>query len=125
MAKPVRPPVGVILIWWNSTRLDTCKVAGITPAYRVLESDPTAYILSANVHRRHLNKGQQAMITAMAYPSANRGGDRKSSSFNKLDSEFSKASLSQARHVLRNNFTPEGQKYPDRCLEVMLWALDQ
>ena len=25
----------------------------------------------------------------------------------------------QARYVLRNNFTPEGQKYPDRCLAVM------
>ncbi len=63
--------------------------------------------------------GQQAMVTAMAYPNAQRGGDRKSGSFNKLDSEFSKASLSQARYVLRNNFTPEGQQYPDRCLAVM------
>ena len=33
-----------------------------------------AYILSANVHRRHLNKGQQAMVTAMAYPDPEKCG---------------------------------------------------
>ncbi|MBL8253415.1 MAG: hypothetical protein JNJ76_07445 [Candidatus Competibacter sp.] len=43
------------------------------------------------------------MATALVYPDAKKGGDRKSSSFNKLDhEEFSKASLSQARFVLRN-----------------------
>jgi hypothetical protein len=39
-----------------------------------LTTDPTAYILSANVHRRHLNKGQQAMVTAMAKPDGEKGG---------------------------------------------------
>ncbi len=34
-------------------RLAACKMAGMTPAYLVLTTDPTAYILSANVHRRH------------------------------------------------------------------------
>ncbi|MER2556413.1 MAG: hypothetical protein ABTQ93_02875 [Candidatus Competibacter denitrificans] len=68
-------------------------------------SEPIAYVLSANVHRRHLTKGQQAMAVALAYSEAKHGGDRKSSSSNKLDITdlgFSKASLSQARFVLRH-----------------------
>lgn len=68
------------------------------------------------------------MITAMAYPEATkykRGGSILSSGKNEECDSLSAGYISKARHVLRNNFTPEGQKYPDRCLEVMLWALDQ
>ena len=71
--------------------------------------------------RRHLNKGQQAMVTAMAYPEATkykRGGSILSSGKNEDDAP-SAGHISKARYVLRNNFTPEGQKYPDRCLAVM------
>lgn len=86
-------------------RLAACQLAGITPHYRILDSDPTAYVLSANVHRRHLTKGQAAMGVALAYPDAQHGGDRKSSLANKLDPKdfgFSKSLLSQARFVLRH-----------------------
>lgn len=31
--------------------------------------------------------------------------------------------INKARYVLRNNFTPEGQQYPDRCLAVMAGTL--
>ena len=80
----------------------------------------TAYILSANVHRRHLTKGQQAMVTAMAYPDTEKGGRGKKINSLKIK-EFEGVNsgyISQARYVLRNNFTPEGQKYPDRCLKA-------
>ena len=58
------------------------------------------------------------MATAMAYPNPEKGGRGKKSS--KIE-EFNVASgyISQARYVLRNNPTPEGQQYPDRCLAVM------
>ncbi|HOW75981.1 MAG TPA: hypothetical protein P5102_04320 [Candidatus Competibacteraceae bacterium] len=46
--------------------------------HRILESDPTAYVLSANVHRRHLTKGQQAMATALAYPETRQDKKRTS-----------------------------------------------
>lgn len=82
----------------------------------------TAYILSANVHRRHLTKGQQAMVTAMAYPETQQG-KKRTSSINEEVSKVSSGNLSMARYVLRNNFTPEGQKYPDRCLAVMAGTL--
>lgn len=54
-------------------RLAACQLGGIPPHYRVLESDPTAYVLSANVHRRHLTKGQQAMAVALAFPETQQG----------------------------------------------------
>ncbi len=85
-------------------RLAACKLANITPHTRILESDPTAYVLSANVHRRHLTKGQQAMATALAYPDAiKRGGkkDRGQSVLN-TDCPVSSGYLAHARFVLRN-----------------------
>lgn len=33
------------------------------------ESDPVGYILAANINRRHLTKGQQAMVAAMSLDS--------------------------------------------------------
>ena len=62
-------------------------------------SDPTAYVLSANVHRRHLTKGQQAMAVALAYPEPKRG---MHSQLNNSTGDFDKASLSRARFVLRH-----------------------
>jgi hypothetical protein len=54
--------------------------------------------MSANVHRRHLTKGQQAMATALAYPDGEQG-KRKTSL---LNNEVSGAYVRQARFVLRN-----------------------
>jgi hypothetical protein len=39
--------------------------------------DPTAFVLSANIHRRHLTKSQRAMATAMLYPEPEEGGKGK------------------------------------------------
>ena len=62
------------------------------------------------------------MAMAMAYPNPEKGGRGKKSS--KIE-EFNVASgyISQARYVLRNNPTPEGQQYPDLCLSVMAGTL--
>jgi hypothetical protein len=41
------------------------RIAGIEPSFASLNgSDPVAYILSANVARRNLTKGQRAMAVA-------------------------------------------------------------
>ena len=59
-------------------RRAACKLAGIEPRIRVLNGDdPTAYVLSANIHRRHLTKGQRAMAVAMIYPKPERGRGKK------------------------------------------------
>jgi hypothetical protein len=42
--------------------------------HRLNGEDPTAYVLSANIHRRHMTKGQRAMAVAMIYPDRTAGG---------------------------------------------------
>lgn len=56
------------------------------------------------------------MVTAMAYPEGRQG--KKDTSLKNSEAEISAPYIRQARYVLRNNFTPEGQQYPDRCLAV-------
>jgi ParB-like chromosome segregation protein Spo0J len=60
-------------------RLAACKLAGVTPHYEPLPAgvDARAFILSENVKRRHMNKGQQAMAVAMMYPEPAKGGRGK------------------------------------------------
>ena len=57
---------GVLLDGRN--RLSACKLAGVEPHAIVLpeETDEVAFIISANVARRHLTKGQCAMAIARA-----------------------------------------------------------
>ena len=67
--------------------------------------------MSANVHRRHLTKGQQAMATALAYPDKEKGGRGKKSG---LSPEFTGADpsyVNKARFVLSN--------CRDKALEVL------
>lgn len=45
-------------------RLRACVAVGITPTSRVETTDPWAFVVSANVHRRHLSESQRAMIAA-------------------------------------------------------------
>ena len=48
-------------------RLAACSLAGVAPQFITYEGeDPGGYALSANIIRRHLNKGQQAMILVKA-----------------------------------------------------------
>ena len=54
-------------------------------------------IFAANIHRRHLTKGQRAMAVAMIYPKAHPG--KKTSSVSE-EAKVSAVYLSQARTVL-------------------------
>jgi hypothetical protein len=46
-------------------RFNACKDLGLTPATKPYEgSDPLGFVLSANLHRRHLNESQRAMVAA-------------------------------------------------------------
>ncbi|MFJ3649047.1 hypothetical protein [Streptomyces murinus] len=56
---------GVLLDGRN--RLAACKIAGVEPRFTTYTgNNPTALILSNNLFRRHISKGQEAMITVMA-----------------------------------------------------------
>jgi len=81
-----------------------CKISGIKPTTVVLANghDPTAYIMSANIARRHMTKGQRAMAVAMIYPEPEKGGRGKKGANLKLNLGFSTMLLSQARTVLAN-----------------------
>ncbi len=69
-ANGLRQPIviqgGVLIDGRN--RLRACELAGVEPTAVELaaEVDPVAYILSANLARRHLSKGQQALALARA-----------------------------------------------------------
>lgn len=48
-------------------RFKACKLAGVTPKFLdVNPKDPVAYVLSLNLHRRHLTPTQLAMVGARA-----------------------------------------------------------
>lgn len=85
-------------------RLRACEMAGVEPRYEPLNGrDARAYIVSANIARRNLSKGQQAMALAMIYPEPEKGGRGKKSEAGKVleNSGFSRQLLDQARTILR------------------------
>jgi ParB-like chromosome segregation protein Spo0J len=73
-----------IVLWKNKlvdgrNRLKACEELGIQPGESELDEDqdPIAYVVSANLHRRHLTTSQRAEIAAKL-ATKGRGGDRKS-----------------------------------------------
>ena len=84
-------------------RLAACKIAEVEPRFEKLgERNPIALILSTNVKRRNLSRGQQVMAVAMAYPEPEKGGrGKKSAATNCSPGErFFRSHLSEARAVL-------------------------
>jgi hypothetical protein len=94
----VRDKEGILIDGRN--RLEACKRAGVIPKFETLNgTDPVAYILAQNVNRRQLNKGQQAMAVAFAYPEKKQGKKRTSAE----TAEVSYRRVAQARQVLRHS----------------------
>jgi hypothetical protein len=98
-----------IVIDKNGTLLDgrnrnkACEIAGIEPRTVLFEGDdPRAFIISNNISRRHLTKGQQAMAVALVYPDGGKGGRGKKG--NPAETAgFSATRLKQARAVLAHS----------------------
>ena len=68
-ALPIIVHDGMILDGRNRWR--ACEMAGITPrtaAWDGVWGSPTLYVLSINLHRRHLSESQRAMAAAAALP---------------------------------------------------------
>jgi hypothetical protein len=78
--EPIVVHEGLVLDGGN--RYQACVEAGVEPVLKEYTgTDPVAYVLSANLHRRHLTPGQQAAIVASAQDwtrAHGAGGDRKS-----------------------------------------------
>lgn len=87
-------------------RLAACKMAKVKPRFEKLNGrDPRAYVISANLARRNLTKGQQAMVVAMLYPEREKGGRGKKSKAGNCPEtgQFSKQRLSDARTVIKHS----------------------
>jgi ParB-like chromosome segregation protein Spo0J len=75
-------------------RLKACEMAGVKPTFvRLNGEDQAAYIVSANINRRQMTAGQQAIARALVYP--------KPRTLRNLNSAES-ARLSQARLILHS-----------------------
>lgn len=88
-------------------RWAACEIAGFTPETRLYDGDdPAAFVLSANVSRRHMTTGQQAMSTALVLVDAGKreNGRWKRGSLPTLDSTESRntwqAAMTQAGVIL-------------------------
>lgn len=97
---PIAVKDGVLIDGRN--RREACRRAGVTPQIDEFNgADPVAYILAANVNRRHLSKGQRAMAVAKLTPDVQRGGARTKGASSKNEFEVAAGYVSQARVVLR------------------------
>ena len=58
-------PNGEELLLDGRSRVAACELAGVKPKYVSYEgNDPVGFVMSQNVHRRHLNESQLAMVAA-------------------------------------------------------------
>ncbi len=82
----------------------TSEPAARSPTPRVGQArygqDPKAFVISANIHRRHMTKGQRAMAVAKIYPEPEKGG-RGKKSVKITEFGFDSSYLSHARTVLQ------------------------
>ena len=88
-------------------RWRACEEGGVPPrtvTFSGTDAEKVSLIVSENLHRRHLTKGQRAMALAMIYPEPKRGEHADPSLLSKLGgSSITKGYLSQARTVLRED----------------------
>jgi hypothetical protein len=73
-------------------RLVACEQAGVDPVFTVFEGDPVRFILGVNLQRRHLSKGQRAMLAALAD-----GSNR----FVANQADVTQSRIAKARTILR------------------------
>lgn len=108
--EPIVTRDGVLIDGRN--RLAACRLAEVEPTFRELplDVDPVAFILSANLGRRHMTKGAQAITLALAEHAS--GGFAHGTKA-ELSSGFgiSDRYLRMARTVLENDIVIEGERY--------------
>jgi hypothetical protein len=92
-------------------RLAACNLAGVPPRFETLNGhDPVAYIISANVNRRHLTEGQRAIavVRASDFSNLEKSGERGSVA---AQTGVSRPRLSEAAAIVEHA--------PDLADEVM------
>ena len=78
-----------------------CEKAGVAPSFREWNEKGSlvAFVVSLNLHRRHLTTSQMAMVKAKAVSWLSRGGDRKSVEFQTAKWQFERAALDAAMPI--------------------------
>jgi hypothetical protein len=105
LRESIKTSDGVLIDGRN--RLAACEIANVEPRFEELDGkiDAVAYILSANINRRHLGKGQQAMAVAMIQPEPEKGGRGKLSQIHeglsKSDKRTMQNNVSMARTIIK------------------------
>ena len=97
LREPITLHDGMILDGGNRYR--ACIDAGVTPSFRAFDgANIVTFVLSANLHRRHLSPGQQAAIVASAqdWAKAQTVGKPKSGNLAGLDRVQDRAAQSGA-----------------------------
>jgi hypothetical protein len=98
-------------------RLKACRLAGVEPRFERLPVgiDPVGYIVSKNINRRDLTKGQKAIALALIYPEGARGrGNIDPARKSAESASFSFRRLGVARQIAR---------HPDLADAVRLGAM--
>jgi hypothetical protein len=87
-------------------RLAACAIADVEPRFDRLPEgvDPHDYIVSANISRRDLTKGQKALALALIYPEPEKTARGKRAAVTTLleTQSVSAARLSQARQIIKH-----------------------
>jgi ParB-like chromosome segregation protein Spo0J len=98
LAQPIVVKDGVLIDGRN--RREACRIAKVQPTTTELNGvDPIAYIISTNINRRHMTKGQRAMAVAMIHP--NSAKLKRAGSGSVGTTELSAGYLAHARTVLK------------------------
>ena len=120
--EPIVVHAGFILDGGNRYR--ACVEVGIEPVLKEFTGDnPVSFVLSANLHRRHLTPGQQAAIVASAQDWSRAhsvGGDRKSdqAATLPLDSVADRAAQSGASERTQRMADSVARQSPDLARQV-------
>jgi hypothetical protein len=111
LREPIITHEGLILDGRNRYR--ACQRAEVTPQYREFNgSDPVAYVISVNLHRRHLNESQRSMVAAKL--ATLRDGQRQVGQLAQVPTQSQAAALLNTSQrsvkraaVVRNHGSPE------------------
>jgi hypothetical protein len=81
-------------------RLAACKLAGVEPTFTSLNGDdPLTVVVSLNVHRRNLTKGQLAIAAREAWPLYEVGQGTRTDTSGKTSQKWTREELSERFHV--------------------------
>ena len=108
----------------GGNRYAACVEVGIAPVFTHFEGgSAVAFVLSANLHRRHMSAGQQAAIVASATDWAKahkHGGDRKSDQAEvlPLDTVRQRAATAGTTERTQRDADRLAREHPEKALEV-------